>query len=112
MCILAYENGELVTRAAGDVHDRIGKPTENGQIGIIDPQCRAIALHLYEGLLKMVPFDQDQKKVREAFNLRLEELNVIDIQFLHDSSWILAPSATSESSSLGSSSSAGHAVGM
>lgn len=90
MCILAFENGEIVTRAAGDIQDRIGKPTENGQIGIIDPQFRTTALHLYEGLLKVVPFDQDQKKVREAFNVRLEELNVIDIQFLHESNWSLA----------------------
>ncbi|KAK0579690.1 hypothetical protein LWI29_029830 [Acer saccharum] len=36
----------------GDVSDRIGRPTDNGQIGIIDPDCRLIGLHLYDGLFK------------------------------------------------------------
>src|SRR5690606_23526269 len=60
---------------------RIGRPAERGQIGIVDPFCRVIALHLYEGLLKIIPFD-NQYKTMEAFNIRLEELNVIDIKFL------------------------------
>ncbi|XP_011011819.1 PREDICTED: DNA damage-binding protein 1a-like isoform X2 [Populus euphratica] len=57
----------------GDVSDRIGRPTDNGQIGIIDPDCRLIGLHLYDGLFKL----------KEAFNIRLEELQVLDIKFLH-----------------------------
>ena len=33
-CVLAYDEteGELVTRAQGDVRDRIGRPTDNGQV--------------------------------------------------------------------------------
>ena len=50
-----WEKGELVTRAMGDVHDRIGRPTEQGQIGIVDPDCRMIGLHLYDGLFKCIP---------------------------------------------------------
>lgn len=34
--------------------DRVGRPCENGMIAIIDPDCRAIALHLYDGLLKVL----------------------------------------------------------
>ena len=45
--------GELVTRASGDVKDRVGRPVENGQIGIVDPWCRMIGLHLYDGLFKV-----------------------------------------------------------
>ncbi|CAN6454562.1 unnamed protein product [Victoria cruziana] len=53
-CVLQWdpETSELITRAMGDVSDRIGRPTDNGQIGIIDPDCRLIGLHLYDGLFK------------------------------------------------------------
>lgn len=71
----------VVNRAMGDVSDRIGRPTDNGQvqcyltvcyvlnaylffdsdmnscllqIGIIDPDCRLIGLHLYDGLFKVL----------------------------------------------------------
>jgi DNA damage-binding protein 1 len=45
-----------VTRANGDVSDRVGRPCEAGQIGIIDPECRLIGLHLYDGHFKVSPF--------------------------------------------------------
>jgi DNA damage-binding protein 1 len=82
-CVLSYDavKGELVTRAMGDLTDRIGRPTEQGQIGIVDPQCRMIGLHLYDGLFKVIPMDQ-KGQLREAFNIRLEELQVLDIKFL------------------------------
>jgi hypothetical protein len=44
---------ELVTRATCDVKDAIGRPVEAGQLAAVDPDCRAIALHLYEGQLKV-----------------------------------------------------------
>ncbi|CAK7350159.1 unnamed protein product [Dovyalis caffra] len=53
----------------GDVSDRIGRPTDNGQIGIIDPDCRLIGLHLYDGLFKVIPFD-NKGQLKEAFNIR------------------------------------------
>ncbi|KAG2276307.1 hypothetical protein Bca52824_058862 [Brassica carinata] len=82
-CVLQWdaESSELVTRAMGDVSDRIGRPTDNGQIGIIDPDCRLIGLHLYDGLFKVIPFD-NKGQLKEAFNIRLEELQVLDIKFL------------------------------
>ncbi|AQK92556.1 DNA damage-binding protein 1a [Zea mays] len=51
-------------------------------IGIIDPDCRLIGLHLYDGLFKVIPFD-NKGQLKEAFNIRLEELQVLDIKFLH-----------------------------
>ncbi|XP_010445239.1 PREDICTED: DNA damage-binding protein 1b-like [Camelina sativa] len=83
-CVLQwdYESSELITRAMGDVSDRIGRPTDNGQIGIIDPDCRVIGLHLYDGLFKVIPFD-NKGQLNEAFNIRLEELQVLDIKFLY-----------------------------
>lgn len=83
-CVLQWdaEAGELVTRAMGDVSDRIGRATDNGQIGIIDPDCRLIGLHLYDGLFKVIPID-NKGQLKEAFNIRLEELQVLDIKFLY-----------------------------
>ncbi|XP_038067172.1 DNA damage-binding protein 1-like [Patiria miniata] len=85
-CILEYvkdgDNEEIVTKAHGNVQDRIGRPSETGLIGIVDPECRVIGLRLYDGLFKVVPLDRDNKELK-AFNIRLEELNVIDVQFLH-----------------------------
>ena len=44
---------EIVTRAHGNVMDRVGKPCENGMKAIIDPLCRCIALRLYDGSIKV-----------------------------------------------------------
>ncbi|KAI5604929.1 hypothetical protein BDE02_01G318600 [Populus trichocarpa] len=62
-CVLQWdaETSELITRAMGDVSDRIGRPTDNGQV---------------------IPFD-NKGQLKEAFNIRLEELQVLDIKFLH-----------------------------
>ncbi|KAG5515910.1 hypothetical protein RHGRI_036826 [Rhododendron griersonianum] len=83
-CVLQWDPdaAEVITRAMGDVSDRIGRPTDNGQIGIIDPDCRLIGLHLYDGLFKVIPFD-NKGQLKEAFNIRLEELQVLDIKFLY-----------------------------
>lgn len=72
---------DIITKALGSVQDRVGRPSETGIIGIIDPLCQVIALRLYDGLLKVIPLDKDREL--KAFNIRLEELTVIDIQFLH-----------------------------
>ncbi|XP_033123862.1 DNA damage-binding protein 1-like [Anneissia japonica] len=72
---------DIITKAHGNVQDRIGRPSETGLIGIIDPDCRAIGLRLYDGPFKVIPLDKDNRELK-AFNVRLEELNVIDVQFL------------------------------
>ncbi|XP_076949712.1 DNA damage-binding protein 1-like [Bidens hawaiensis] len=83
-CVLQWDAAanELVTRSNGDVSDCIGRPTDNGKIGIIDPDCRLIGLHLYDGLFKVIPID-NRGQLKEAFNIRLEELQVLDIKFLY-----------------------------
>ncbi|CAH0728160.1 unnamed protein product, partial [Brenthis ino] len=77
-------NGELevVTRAHGNISDRIGKPSENGILAVIDPQARVIGLRLYDGLFKIIPLDKDSTELKAA-SLRLEELNVYDLEFLY-----------------------------
>merc|ERR1719245_339566 len=73
---------EIVTRAYGDVRDKIGKKSETGTIAVIDPECRVIGLRLYDSLFKVIPLEKDQAELK-AFNIRIEELQVYDIQFLH-----------------------------
>ncbi|KAK9791627.1 hypothetical protein WJX73_005132 [Symbiochloris irregularis] len=82
-CVLEYDSntGELVTKANGDASDRVGRPVDDGQIGIIDPSQRMIGLHMYEGLFKVIPID-DRGQLHEAFNVRVEELRVKDMKFL------------------------------
>ena len=43
----------VTTRAHGDVRDNIGAASENGQLAGLDPDGRAIAMHLYSGLVKV-----------------------------------------------------------
>lgn len=50
--------------------ERVGRPTEGHQIGLVDPDCRVIALHLYAGLLKVVPLELDSGHELKAFNIR------------------------------------------
>ncbi|CAM9125233.1 unnamed protein product [Choristocarpus tenellus] len=82
-CILQYDadKQEIITKANGTVKDRIGRATENNKIGVLDPQNRMIGLHLYEGQFKVMPMDA-RGQLKEAFNVRLEELELLDIKFL------------------------------
>jgi DNA damage-binding protein 1 len=54
-CILGYDAAtkKLVTRASGNVKDRVGRDIESGQRAFIDPDNRVIGMLLYEGLLKV-----------------------------------------------------------
>ena len=52
------------------------------QICVIDPDCRLIAVHMYDGCLKVIPIQPDGS-LREAYNLRLEELKLVSLTFLH-----------------------------
>lgn len=74
-CVLSYDSatGEIKTRANGDTHDRVGRPTELGQIGLVDPLVRAIGLHLYDGQLRIIPVDS-KGALQESFNVRYAEV--------------------------------------
>ena len=72
-----------MTEAKGDVMDRIGRPADAGQIAVIEPESRLIGLHLYDGLFKVIPAQASGALQNESFNIRLEELKVVDIVFLH-----------------------------
>ena len=46
-------DGEIVTKAHGNVGDRIGKQSETGTIAVIDPDARMIGLRIYDSLFKV-----------------------------------------------------------
>ncbi|KAG0427923.1 hypothetical protein HPB47_025067, partial [Ixodes persulcatus] len=73
---------EIITKAHGNIADSFSRPSETGNIGIIDPECRVIGLRLYDGLFKVIPLDRDNRELK-AFNIRMEELTVQDMEFLH-----------------------------
>lgn len=82
-CVLDFdfEKNCIVTRAKGSVKDRVGKDIDNGHKSFVDPDAKLIGMLLYEGLLKVLPIENGGLK--EAFNLRIEELRHIDIKFLY-----------------------------
>uniref|UniRef100_A0A1D1ZT42 DNA damage-binding protein 1 n=1 Tax=Auxenochlorella protothecoides TaxID=3075 RepID=A0A1D1ZT42_AUXPR len=73
--------GELQTCANGDASDRIGRPVQSGQMCIVSPKRDAIVLHLYDGHLKIIPVSPSGV-LSEAYNVRIDELNLVDLVFL------------------------------
>ena len=60
---------EIVTKAHGNVGDRIGKRSETGTRAVIDPEARVIGLRIYDSLFKVIPLEKDQSELR-AYNIR------------------------------------------
>ncbi|KAF2894969.1 hypothetical protein ILUMI_11202 [Ignelater luminosus] len=81
-CVSDGENLEIITKAHGNVSDRIGKPSDTGIIAVIDPKARVIGLRLYDGLFKIIPLDKDNSELK-ASSIRMDELQVMDVEFLH-----------------------------
>lgn len=71
-CVLEYDQstGEIITKANGNISDRTARPAEHAQVAIIDPQNRMIILHLYVGILNIIPMNPETGALSEAFNLR------------------------------------------
>ena len=46
--------GELVTLAMGNASAKVGRVNSNGIMGIVDPECRMIALHIYDAIIKVL----------------------------------------------------------
>ncbi|KAI8874124.1 hypothetical protein GQ42DRAFT_80421 [Ramicandelaber brevisporus] len=55
--VLKYDSarGCIVTVCTGDASEHIGRQSVHGQVGIVDPLSRVIVLHLYQGLIKVIP---------------------------------------------------------
>uniref|UniRef100_A0AAV1TCU6 DNA damage-binding protein 1 n=1 Tax=Peronospora matthiolae TaxID=2874970 RepID=A0AAV1TCU6_9STRA len=84
-CVLAYDalTQQIVTKAHGSIRDSIGRSSEIVTSGNIDPEGRLIGMNLYEGYFKVIPIDSGKGILKDTFNIRLDELRVIDIKFLH-----------------------------
>lgn len=76
------DNMNIITRKSGNIADPACRPTESGNIVIIDPLSRVVGLRLYDGLFKIIPLDKRTSEL-EAYNVRMEEVVVSDIAFLH-----------------------------
>ncbi|XP_001607743.2 DNA damage-binding protein 1 [Nasonia vitripennis] len=81
-CVGEGEDIEIITKAHGNVADRIGKASETGIKAVIDPKARVIGLRLYDGLFKIIPLDKDNPELK-ASSIRMDEQNVQDVNFLH-----------------------------
>ena len=82
-CVLGYSSdGKLLTVANGDVEDTIGRPAECGHICVVDENTTMIGLHMYDGHFKIIPIDDDGGISEQAFNVRLDELKVLDLAFV------------------------------
>lgn len=68
-CIGEADNLEIITKAHGNVSDRIGKPSDTGILAVIDPKARVIGLRLYDGLFKIIPLDKDNSELK-AYSIR------------------------------------------
>ncbi|XP_075103466.1 DNA damage-binding protein 1-like [Nicotiana tabacum] len=78
-CVLQWdaEAHEVITREMSQIKQAIPRI----MIGIIDPDCRLIGLHLYDGLFKVIPFGEEGK-LKEAFSIWFEP-QALDLKFLY-----------------------------
>ncbi|TDH74292.1 uncharacterized protein CCR75_001185 [Bremia lactucae] len=84
-CVVSYDatTQQVVTKAHGSIRDAIGRSSEIVTSGNIDPEGRLIGMNLYEGYFKVIPIDTTKGMLKDTFNIRLDELRVIDIKFLY-----------------------------
>jgi DNA damage-binding protein 1 len=86
-CVLKYSSStkELITVSSGSAQDCVGYPADCGVLAAVDPFCRMICLHIYNGVLKILPTNASTGQLSEAYNVRLDVPNVLDIKFSYAS---------------------------
>ncbi|KAI6221851.1 DNA damage-binding protein 1 [Aphelenchoides fujianensis] len=83
MCVLSFEpNGDVRTRASGNVSDRVARQAESGILASIHHRTGLIALRLYDGLLKIVQWSDERDLT--CFNIRFADAQISDFTFLED----------------------------
>jgi len=70
-CILSYnaEKGHIVTEFSGNANDITKNESENGQMYSVDPDLRVVALHLYQGLIQILPIQKMLQQYRNNGSL-------------------------------------------
>uniref|UniRef100_A0A1I7XBW2 DNA damage-binding protein 1 n=1 Tax=Heterorhabditis bacteriophora TaxID=37862 RepID=A0A1I7XBW2_HETBA len=69
----------VITRAAGSVADRVGRQSDYGAVACVHTSG-LIALRIYDGTLKIIQWAEG--KDLRSFNVRFEDLCVIDLSFM------------------------------
>lgn len=82
--VLAYDPDRdcLVTRASGSAASPYRQPSEVGHKLLVAPSGDFIALHCYDGLVRIIPVNE-RGLFEDAFDVRIAEQRLIDIVFLH-----------------------------
>eukprot|EP00597_Dinobryon_sp_UTEXLB2267_P016468 CAMPEP_0201093814 /NCGR_PEP_ID=MMETSP0812-20130820/2244_1 /ASSEMBLY_ACC=CAM_ASM_000668 /TAXON_ID=98059 /ORGANISM="Dinobryon sp., Strain UTEXLB2267" /LENGTH=1238 /DNA_ID=CAMNT_0047346135 /DNA_START=28 /DNA_END=3744 /DNA_ORIENTATION=+ len=82
-CVLSYDTTlkKIVSKAIGNVKDKVLREIETGQKVVIDPDDRLVGMLLYDGQLKVIPIEANG--LRDPFNLSLDETKIIDLKFLY-----------------------------
>jgi len=86
-CVLGYDPAanKATKRAAGDLKSTIGQRTSIPK-STIDPASRMVAMHLYDGHLKILPMPSTGG-FSDAFDVRLPNVTrLLDMGFLHGAS--------------------------
>lgn len=88
LCILEYDvpSQSMVTKVAASLSSQSNRPPTELK-GCLDTDCRVVVVWHQDGLLTVVPLDatgsyKDKTKY-ESYSLRLDELLIKDIKFLH-----------------------------
>ena len=88
---VAPSNDAVVTLETGSLYSRTGRPVQGPQLCSVDPLRRAIVVQLYEGVLSVLPVDARSGALGTPFEVRLDELNVLDLAFLHTPAGAASP---------------------
>ncbi|XP_013110760.1 DNA damage-binding protein 1 [Stomoxys calcitrans] len=81
-CRMIGDQISVVTKAHGNVSHQYSQITDGGVMAVIDPKARVIGMCLYMGLFTIIPLDKETSELK-ATNLRMDELNVYDVEFLY-----------------------------
>eukprot|EP00756_Hemistasia_phaeocysticola_P066384 Hpha_TRINITY_DN9199_c1_g1::TRINITY_DN9199_c1_g1_i1::g.94451::m.94451/K10610/DDB1; DNA damage-binding protein 1 len=84
-CVLKWDAAKsaLVAVCSDVVQDVRHHRVENGELALIAPSGRLVAMNLFRGLLTVVPLDEEGRLGREPANLRFpEHEEVVDMCFL------------------------------
>ncbi len=84
--VLQFKNGEIITKANGDLRDEIGRRSES-ILCCMNTQFLAISITC--GLMKIIPVEIKSGEFKTAFNCRLEESKIIRMIRLLDGVLIL-----------------------
>ncbi|CAJ0574789.1 unnamed protein product, partial [Mesorhabditis spiculigera] len=80
--ILDWKNGELRTRATGNLVEKVGRPSEYGIKMLVHKRTGLIVIRIYDGSLKVITWKDSTTEGITAFNMRIEDSSIVDLAFL------------------------------